>query len=141
MRDRVHHDPATERPWTFLTTHAQVLVSIDRQPDTRIRDIAADVGVTERAVQTILSELVAAGYVARHRVGKRNVYEIDRSKPLRHALVNGLEVGALLANVAEPSALGHAREELARSRERNRRLVERLPVVAYRCSILTGGWH
>jgi PAS domain S-box-containing protein len=141
MRERVDHDPATERPWTFLTAHAHVLIVVDRRPDARVRDIAAEVGLTERAVQTILGELVAAGYVERRRVGKRNVYEIDRSMTLRHALVRDVEVGAFLANAAEPRALGHAREELARSRERYRRLVERLPVVVYRCSILTGDWH
>jgi two-component system, cell cycle sensor histidine kinase and response regulator CckA len=129
MRDRVHHAPG-ERPWTFLTAHAQVLVTIDRRPDARVKDIAAEVGITERAVQTILRELVAGGYVERRRVGKRNVYEIDRSRKLRHALVRGLEVGALLGSVSEPHAL-----------ERYRRLVERLPVVVYRCSILTGDWH
>ena len=129
MRDRVHHSPG-ERPWTFLTAHAHVLVSIDRRPDVRVKDIAADVGVTERAVQTILSELEAGGYIRRTRVGKRNVYEIDRTKTLRHALVCDLAVGSLLGHVSEPRAL-----------ERYRRLVERLPVVVYRCSILTGSWH
>ena len=95
-----------------------------------MKDIAADVGVTERAVQTILSELESGGYIRRNRVGKRNVYEIDRTKTMRHALVRELEVGALLGSVSEPRAL-----------ERYRRLVERLPVVVYRCSILTGSWH
>ena len=130
MRDRVDHDPATERPWTFLTAHANVLVAIDRRPDARVKDIADDVGITERAVQTILTELVAGGYVARERRGKRNLYTIDRTKRMRHALVRELEVGALLGSVSEPRAL-----------ERYRNLVERLPVVVYRCSILTGDWH
>jgi PAS domain S-box-containing protein len=140
MRERVDHN-ANERPWTFLTAHAQVLVCIDRRPDARVKDIAADVGITDRAVQTILAELVGGGYVDRRRVGKRNHYRIDRSKKLRHALVRELEIGTLLANVSEPRALGEAQAELERSQERYRRLVERLPVVVYRSSRLTGDWH
>ncbi len=141
MRDRVEYDAATERPWTFLTAHAQVLVCIDRDPLVRLKDIAAAVGITERAVQTVVGELVAGGYVNRRRVGKRNVYGIDRRKPLRHALVKGLDIGSLLANISEPRALGDTQAELELTRERFRTLVERLPVVVYRCSVLTGGWH
>ena len=62
--------------WTFLSHHAQVFLCIAQDPDARLRDIAAGVGITERAVQAIVNDLVEAGYVDRARVGRRNHYAI-----------------------------------------------------------------
>ena len=53
--------------WTFLTNHAHVLLSISRDPDIRIRDLAERVGITERAAQRILTDLVEQGYLERIR--------------------------------------------------------------------------
>jgi predicted DNA-binding transcriptional regulator len=72
--------------WTFLTNHAHVLLTLAREPDLRLRDVAERVGITERAAQAIVSDLVAAGYLRRQRVGRRNVYSIDGTRPLRHPL-------------------------------------------------------
>jgi DNA-binding MarR family transcriptional regulator len=83
--------------WDFLTNHAHVLVCVAHDPGIRLRDIAAAVGITERAAHRILSELVEEGYVARERVGRRNRYEVKPGLPLRHPLVQGREVGDLLA--------------------------------------------
>lgn len=83
--------------WTFLTNHAHVLISIDQNPDLRIRDIAASVGITERAVQRILSDLEAGGYLSAHREGRRNRYVVAGGLPLRHALEAHRDVAALLA--------------------------------------------
>ena len=85
--------------WTFLTNHAHVLVCIARDPDTRLRDIARDVGITERAAQGILGDLVDAGYVERTRVGRRNTYTVNRGASLRHELERGHSVGDLLGAV------------------------------------------
>ena len=63
--------------WTFLSHHAQVLLCISRDPDARLREIAAAVGITERAVQAIVNDLVTEGYVERTRVGRRNHYAIN----------------------------------------------------------------
>jgi predicted ArsR family transcriptional regulator len=82
--------------WTFLTNHAHVLVCIAAEPNIRGRDIAARVGITERAAQAIISDLVADGYLERRREGRRNHYEIDRSQPLRHPLESEHTVGELL---------------------------------------------
>ena len=82
--------------WDFLTNHAHVLLCVARDPGVRLRDIAADVGITERAAHRILSELVEEGYVVRSRVGRRNHYEIKPELSLRHPLVEGREVGDLL---------------------------------------------
>jgi DNA-binding MarR family transcriptional regulator len=82
--------------WTFLTNHAHVLVCIAENPDMRGREIAQEVGISERAVQGIIADLVDAGYVSRERAGRRNHYTIDPEGPLRHPLEDDHTVGELL---------------------------------------------
>lgn len=84
------------RTWTFLTNHAQVLLCLAEDPDIRLRDVAARVGITERASQRILAELVDAGYVQTTRVGRRNRYSVDREHAMRHTAQLGFEIGTLL---------------------------------------------
>lgn len=84
------------RTWTFLTNHAQILLCLAETPDIRLRDVAERVGITERATQRILAELVEAGYVKTERVGRRNRYTVDRQHAMRHSAQLGYEVGALL---------------------------------------------
>jgi hypothetical protein len=86
--------------WTFLTNHAHVLVCIAREPGVRLRDVAERVGITERATQGIVSDLVEAGYVSRTRVGRRNQYAVRDDLPLRHPLEHGQAVGNLLQVVS-----------------------------------------
>ncbi len=85
--------------WTFLTNHAHVLVCIARDHRTRLRDIAQCAGITERAAQGIVSDLVEAGYLTRYRVGTRNLYEVHPDLPLRHPIEDGVVVGELLAPI------------------------------------------
>lgn len=88
---------ADARPdWTFLTNHAQVLSCIADEPDIRGRDIAERVGITERAAQSIIADLVAAGYVTRTREGRRNRYAINPEGRLRHPLQADHTIGELL---------------------------------------------
>lgn len=82
--------------WDFVTNHAHILMCVARDPGIRLRDIAAAVGITERAAHRILSELVDEGYVLRERQGRRNRYEVVAELPLRHPLVQEREVGDLL---------------------------------------------
>jgi DNA-binding MarR family transcriptional regulator len=72
--------------YQFLTNHAQVLLCVAHDPGIRLRDIAETVGITERSAHRIVSELVDDGYVARERVGRRNVYKVEPELPLIHAL-------------------------------------------------------
>ena len=83
--------------WTFLSHHAHVLLCIARDPDTRLREVAAEVGITERAVQAIVNDLVDEGYLTRERRGRRNHYEIHPEAPLRHPMHHDLDVGTLLS--------------------------------------------
>lgn len=82
--------------WTFLANHTHVLVCIDRDPSGTMRGIAEAVGITERAVQRIVGELVEGGYLSRTREGRRNTYAINRDLPLRHSLEQATSVDALL---------------------------------------------
>ena len=89
-------DAAAPSSWTFLTNHAHVLLCIASDPERRGRDIADRVGITERAAQAIVSDLVAAGYVTRTRVGRRNHYEVHPDLPLRHPIERSRQVRELL---------------------------------------------
>ncbi len=89
----------------LLTNHAHVLVCVTRDPTMRLREIADCVGITERAAHRIVCELESAGYLTRHREGRRNCYEIHADLPLRHDLERSTDVGTLLALlVDEPGA-------------------------------------
>lgn len=85
-----------ERNWTFLTNHAHALVCIAQDPGTRIQDIADRIGITLRAAQDIVNDLVSAGYVTRTRVGRRNRYDVHPELPFRHPLEQDHQVGGLL---------------------------------------------
>jgi len=86
--------------WSFLTNHARVLICIAQDPGVRLRDIGDTVGITERAAHRIVGELVAAGYVARRRVGRRNHYTIRAELPLPDSPARNQRVGDLLAILA-----------------------------------------
>ena len=89
----------TRASWTFFTNHAHVLIAISRDPELRQRDIAQLVGITEGAVQRILHELEAAGYLLRERVGRRNRYQVVADLPLRHPLETDRTVADILRTV------------------------------------------
>ena len=91
---------AASTRWTFLTNHAHVLLALYRQPDLRQRDIARLVGVTEGAVQRILTDLEHAGYLDAERIGRRNRYRVHPDLSLRHPLESHHRVGELLDTLA-----------------------------------------
>jgi len=90
--------------WTFLTNHAHVLLCIAGDPEIRLRDVAASVGITERAAQRIVMELEAAGYLDRERVGRRNRYRLHTDQPLRHPMDRDHRVGELLTVLSDEPA-------------------------------------
>ena len=89
--------------WGFLTNHAHALLCIARDPQSRARDIAEQVGITERAAQRILADLIADGYVTRTKVGRRNRYEIDTRGHLRHPGLRDLSIGPLIDVLNAPA--------------------------------------
>lgn len=87
---------SNEKPWTFFTNHGHVLIYLAEHPEARVRDVAVAVGITERAAQSNLRDLVDAGYVAVTKTGRRNSYRVDRDRRLRHPAEDGHTVGELL---------------------------------------------
>ena len=86
--------------WTLLTGHGRVLVEISRDPDARIRDISAAVGLAERTVQAIVADLEAAGYLTRTRTGRRVRYTVNHDSLFRHPAQEGQRVGPFLSLLA-----------------------------------------
>jgi DeoR/GlpR family transcriptional regulator of sugar metabolism len=82
--------------WRFVTNHAHVLEAIATDPTIRLRDIAADVGITERTAAQIVNDLDEAGYLTRTRDGRRNLYEVHEDMPLRHPRHSHHTVGELI---------------------------------------------
>ena len=90
--------------WTFLTSHARALLCIAQDPGVRLRDIAASLGVTERSAYGIVTELAEAGYVVKHKDGRRNRYQIQAHLPLPEPARRERTVGEVLALLADTDA-------------------------------------
>ncbi len=86
--------------WTFLTNHTHVLICLVRKPDSRIREVADHVGITERMVQKILNELVEGRVISRVRSGRCNIYQVHLEAQLRHPVEMNHTVGELLDRIA-----------------------------------------
>ena len=93
--------PAPTASWTFLTNHTHVLVCLAASEDITLREVAQQVGITERAVHGIVSALEAEGVLARSRDGQRNRYKINRSYRLRHPLEAHRKIGDLLDLISQ----------------------------------------
>lgn len=87
--------------WTFLSNHAHVLLLIARDPEVRLRAVAVQVGITERAVQRIVAELEEGRYLERERTGRRNRYRVHPELPLRHPVEAHRDVGPLLTLILD----------------------------------------
>lgn len=88
--------PQAPASWTFLTNHTHVLLCLYRQPDLRLRDVANEVGVTERLVQRIVAELVDQGYLQITKEGRCNRYTVNSDLRLRHPLEMQHTIGELM---------------------------------------------
>ena len=83
--------------WNFLTNHARVLLCIARDPGVRLRDVAAGLGITERSAHAIVADLTTAGYVVKHKHGRRNRYQIQAHLPLPEPASQEPAIGDVLA--------------------------------------------
>ncbi len=86
--------------WTFLTNHTHVLAVLRTDPEKVLREVAVEVGITERAVQRIILDLEEGGFIERERVGRQNRYRIHKGKPLRHPIEAHRNIGDLLSLIA-----------------------------------------
>ncbi len=82
--------------WTFLTKHALVLSLIARQPQITARELASNIGATERAIRRIIADLDTAGYIQKKRVGRGIRYRINTGLNLRHTTHQHVEIGDFL---------------------------------------------
>lgn len=82
--------------WTFFTNHAHVMVCLARNGDRPLREVAIDIGITERAVQRIVADLEEGGFLKRDREGRRNRYSLNLNTPLRHPLEANHTIGEVL---------------------------------------------
>lgn len=99
----MNKDSGNELPaWRFVTNHAHVLTCVAADPTARLRDIAAEVGITERTAAHIIGDLERAGYLTKTRDGRRNQYEVHGDLPLRHPRHRHHTVGELIAFFRAP---------------------------------------
>ena len=87
--------------WSLLSTHGLVLLSVADKPETTTREIADNLGVTERSVQRAVSDLDGEGYIKRQKVGRRNRYDVNRKKPLRSPIKQDKRVADLLTKLTK----------------------------------------
>ena len=92
--------------WTLFSNHGHVLVCLARNREARLRDVARDVGITERAVQKIVRELQLAGFITIAKHGRCNRYNINARKNLRHDLEARCSVGRLMQLLTKPEGRG-----------------------------------
>jgi DNA-binding MarR family transcriptional regulator len=101
------------RQWTFLNNHAHVLLCLARNPDMVLREVAMKVGITERATQKIIKDLVECQVLERYRVGRCNSYRINLDTSLRHTLERQHTVGELLALLLTDREMARVRSQVA----------------------------
>jgi DNA-binding MarR family transcriptional regulator len=87
---------STAREWTFLSNHGHVLVHLNRFPDSKVKEIAHEIGITERSAQLILADLQQAGYVVIEKIGRRNHYRVNPKGKFRHRAEKSKPIGLLL---------------------------------------------
>jgi DNA-binding MarR family transcriptional regulator len=81
--------------WSLWTNHARTLLLIARNPEARLRDLAGELGVTERTAYEIVSQLIEAGYLLKEKIGRRNRYRIQTDVPMPGS-TNGRTLGEFL---------------------------------------------
>lgn len=85
-----------KRQWTFLTNHGRVIVCLAKNHQITTRQMAQEVGITERAIQKVIHDLESDGYIVRHKVGRSNSYTLHPEMPMRHRMEREYVVGRLL---------------------------------------------
>jgi predicted transcriptional regulator len=85
-----------QHDWTFLSNHGHILILLHKNPGQLLREVALTVGITERAVISIVKDLVEAGALEKTREGRRNYYKVNTETKLRHPIEAGHSIKELL---------------------------------------------
>jgi hypothetical protein len=101
--DLAHNGDADGARWALLTNHGAALLYVARHPNATVREVGDGVGITERAAARILRDLRDARYLHATRTGRRNSYEVDHSRPLRHTATQHRQVSDLLIGLLDGS--------------------------------------
>lgn len=96
--------PVKKTGWTFLTNHSHVIILLANQPDMVLREVASEIGITERAVQRIIADLEEDGFLIREKIGRQNHYRVVRDLPLRHPIEAHRLIGDLVDLILKPDA-------------------------------------
>jgi DNA-binding MarR family transcriptional regulator len=87
---------STTKDWNFLSNHAHVLIHLNRFPDSLVKEISIEIGITQRSTQLILADLQEGGYVVIEKIGRRNHYRVNPKGKFRHRAEKNKSVGSLL---------------------------------------------
>ena len=104
--------------WTLFSNHGHVLVSIARNSEARLRDVAVDVGITERAVQKIVRDLQDGGMISVSKNGRRNCYRIHKKQNLRHELEEQCTLRDFLSLARKPVRRKHREKSAAKTKSK-----------------------
>jgi DNA-binding transcriptional ArsR family regulator len=107
MGERQSSDLKALRSWTFITSHAQIVLAVARDPSATVAQLAAAAEITERSAYRILADLQQAGYVRRRKLGRHNVYEINPTMPLRDPTIENDRVRDLLRLITDVDVEAH----------------------------------
>lgn len=86
----------SDKKWTFLSNHGHVLIHLARNPESRIRDLAIAIGITERSVLAIVNDLEEEGYLTVEKTGRRNKYQVNKKLKFRHSMESHKSIGSLI---------------------------------------------
>jgi Mn-dependent DtxR family transcriptional regulator len=88
--------PVPDKQWTFLSNYGHVLVYLSRHPESRVRDIATAIGITERSALGIISQLEDEGYILVEKIGRRNKYRVNGKLKFRHSMESHKSISSLI---------------------------------------------
>ena len=106
--------------WSFLTNHARALLFIANHGDARLRDLAAELDVTERTAYGVVVDLTEAGYLVKQKEGRRNRYEIRGDLPVPGVTGRVRTIGELVDLLSDPEDRPRASERRRPSRATGR---------------------
>jgi DNA-binding transcriptional ArsR family regulator len=94
---KISHNGDCEKPWTFITNHAAVLSLLAKHSRITAQEVSREVGITERSVRMIISDLYKGGYISKIREGRGVRYRVDSERPMRHKTQRAIAVNHLLS--------------------------------------------
>ena len=102
--------------WAFLTNHAIVLFFLAKHPLITGRELSGLIGITERSVRNIISDLESGGYIKRSKDGRQVSYKINLDLLLRHQTQRDKAIRILLEALDSEQIRKGAKKQKASSK-------------------------